>query len=382
MSDWLKSQGAVVKGKLEDLTQETPKQETVVEEEPKVETPVENEVQTEEKEVVETPTDEALKEESTPVEPQAEQQVEELTQAQEEERQVLGKTKIEYKEWLNENRDALRTYLNETSTDYSSLDPQELVKLKIAKDNPQWTEKEVNEELADRYGLGLSKVEIDEENMTDEELNEAKAHNREVDKAISRGSRLLKTDAKKAADEFEANKANIELPEFEFELPQATEKPLDAELLNEEINRAAKEYKEKQWLPVIEETFKDFNSIKKTVEYNDNGNKVVIDVNYKLSDKEIGELKQFLGDYTGHPSDNKYVGEDGQADMKAFVADKGGQHFLDSLLSTVAKEAAARARQEFVKKDLVNYQDNPTNTVPTEESSLADLVWGASKRKR
>src|SRR5690606_5703709 len=104
---------------------------------------------------------------------------------------VPAKTKIEYKDWLEQHKDAIKRYIDETSVDYSQLPPEELVKIKLQKDNPDWTQEEINDELRDRYGIGLSKKEINEDEMTDSEIAEARRYNEEVDRLLSKGSRTL-----------------------------------------------------------------------------------------------------------------------------------------------------------------------------------------------
>src|SRR5690606_29535425 len=122
--------------------------------------------------------------------------------------------------WLDEHKDAIRKYIEETSTDYSQLAPEDLVRRKLAKDNPDWTEQEVADELRDKFGIGLSKKEINEDEMTDAEIAEVKRYNEEVDRLLSKGSRTLKAEAKEALEFFNKQKEELQLPEFEYEAPQ------------------------------------------------------------------------------------------------------------------------------------------------------------------
>lgn len=386
---WLKEQISLVKPENTQETQEGT--EAVVEQAP-----------VNEPDVVETPTD-SQSEEGVGVEgnevntepteqvndkPVVDTVVEEPVQQAEVETPVEEptKTKIEYKDWLEQNKDTLYNYLKEVNTNYTELPAEEVVKIKIARDNPQWTSQEVEDELADRYGIGLKKKEIDEDSMTDSEIEQVNKHNSEVEKALSKGHRLLKKDAKEYAEILEQGKKDINLPEFEFDIPKLEEKPLDPEKLNEELVRVANEYKEKEWIPTVKNALKDFNSIKKTVEFDNNGSKVVLDVDYKLSDKEKEELEGYLGDYVSHPSDRRYIDKDGKADMSAFIADKSQQIYIDSLLKTVAKESAAKAVQDLVKNGLINYEDAPTNAQVTPQMTEAqervNQMWGSNKRSR
>src|SRR5690606_23957752 len=111
----------------------------------------------------------------------------------------------------------------------------------------------------------------------------------------------------------------------------------------------------------------------------DNGNKVVLDVNYKLSDAEKEQLADYLTGYVGNDKDaEKYV-VNGEVKWDRIVADEAARILQANLLKTVAKEAAAKARAEFVKNELVNYDESPRTRVPaaepTEYQSLLDRVW-------
>lgn len=273
---------------------------------------------------------------------------------------------IDYKEFLESNEDVLFTYLKEKRTDYGSLGQLELVKMKIKADNPEFDSSDVEAEMQDRYGVDLEKIEIDEDTMTDEELAQAKAHNKEVDKQVSKGNRELKKDASVASKYFEENKSKIELPKFEVEAKQAKVETavFDQDAFQEEQIKQYTEYKEKTWLPQLKAVIEPFESLKKQVEYEDNGNKVVLDVDYKVSKEEKAEIESELADYISQPSDSKYTDDKGNIDLQRFVSDKVAEKFHEKLLKTVAKEAAARARKEFVKNDLLNFDDGIRDKAP------------------
>src|SRR5690606_26895403 len=108
---------------------------------------------------------------------------------------VVEETKPTFdpKSWLEENEDSLLSYLQAKRTDYSSMDNATVVKNKLTADHPEWDDQEIAQELADKFGVGLKKIEIDREQMTDEEIKEAES----INKSIERGQRLLKTEAHK-----------------------------------------------------------------------------------------------------------------------------------------------------------------------------------------
>ena len=289
------------------------------------------------------------------------------------------KPSIDYKSWIEENKDAVSRYIQETSTDYTKLPAEDVLRKKIQEDNPAWSEEDVAAEMRDRYGVGLQKREIDEDNMTSDEIVEAKRHNEKVEELLSKGSRKMKADAKEAADYFNEKKSSLELPELNYELPKGVTRD---EVLAEEI-RVSQEYREKEVLPKFKEAVDNFESVQSQVEYEDNGNKVVIDLNYKLSETEKEELYQYLSGYIGHASDEQRYVVDGQIQFGKLVGDQAKDLLVDKLLKTVAKEAAAKARAEFVKNELVNHEDSPTTrTTPSIQSEAAEFiskVWGSPK---
>lgn len=274
----------------------------------------------------------------------------------------LVKEEIDYKDWLTNNEDTLFTFLKEKNTDYSKLSQQEVVKRKIKLENPNFDDDDIEGELRDKYGVGLELITVDEDTMTDEQIAEANRHNKEVKSLISKGTRALKTDASKAIEFFEENKGKIELPKFEVERKAIKQDNLfTAEDFIKAQQEDLKVNKEQNWIPTLKQVLEPFEGVTKQVEYEDNGSKVVLDVDYKLSKQEKEEVLVALSDYIQQPADQKYFDAEGNPDLQRFVQDKVAEINLDKLLKTVAKEAAAKARKEFVKNDLINFDDGIRN---------------------
>lgn len=286
---------------------------------------------------------------------------------------VPEKIKVNYNEWLTQHEQTISKYLTEKNTDYKSLDPEKLAELKFRKDNPNLTEEDIREELADKYGIGLSKMSEDLDDYEDElELKEAKEHN----KNLAKLQRELKKAAPKFAEEFEQNKYSIELPDFEIDIPKQQYKT--QEDIYDEIIQQTETYRQEQWIPELKKSVDSFESIKQQIEYEDNGNKVVLDVDYKLSDADKQEIIDEYGDYIVTAKDQeKYQ------DLDGFLKDKAPAKVMSKLLKTVAKEAAARARESFVKNELLNYDDGKQQYTPqTGELSFAEKVFAAKRTNR
>ncbi len=290
------------------------------------------------------------------------------------------KLKVDYKEWFSQNEETFHKYLKEKNTDYSQMSSEALMEMKFRQENPHLSNEDIKEELSDKYGIGQSKMSEDiadyENDDSDgkEELKEAKAFNRE----LARKQRELKKEVPSLVKQFEEAKANIQLPEFEIDAPKKVEevKQMTAEEQYEELQRQAETYKNEQWIPQLKQSIDSFESVKTEVEYEDNGDKVVLNVDYKLSEADKKELLEEYGDYIVTAKDQeKYQ------DLDGFLKDKAPAKVLSKLLKTVAKEASAKARESFVKNDLLNYDDGIRRQTTTQgELSFAEKFLTATKK--
>lgn len=285
---------------------------------------------------------------------------------------MVTKKEVDYKSFLESNEQTILKYLQEKNTDYSKLDKAEVVRRKIQLENPEFSEEDIQGELEEKYGVGLSKIQIDPNEMTDEEIADAKKYNKELDKL----ARALKKDSSEAVNYFEQLKGTIELPKFEMEEqvePVNTFSPEDYIKAQEE--QIAKD-KQERWIPELKKGFEAVSSIKEKVSYIDNGVEVDLEVDYKLSDNEKAEILGYLSDYIGHPTDSKYLNQDGTIDVNRFLLDKSEEYNRKKIYKTIAKEAAANARKEFVKNNLVNYSEEARTSVPAPDGSMTlESYW-------
>ena len=318
---------------------------------------------------VEPPTDDAPKEEPKVEETPA---VEE-PKAEEPKEPVLKE--IDYKGFLEQNKETLKTYLNESDKDYKALGQEEVLRMKIKADNPDFDDNDVKDELAEKYGIGLEKKEI-KDDMSTEEVAQINKENAEIDKLISKGKREMKKDAVSAVNFFEERKSTLELPKWiQEEANQVTEEQtgkFSPEEYQAEVQRITQENKEKIWVPSLDKVFENFDTLKQSVKYTDNGSEVAFDVEYKLSKEEKETIRQELVDYVAQPSDTKYVDANGNPDLQRFVEDKSKQLYFDKLISSAVKEASAHSRKDFVKNTLVNFDDGDRQKASGNDNGTTD----------
>lgn len=263
---------------------------------------------------------------------------------------VKKQVKVSYKDFIEQNKDSIYKYLKDSSTDYSSLDNLEAIKLQLKAENPEWNDKLINDELEDRYGLNLK--ELDPEELSSEE----KA-------LLNKAERLILKHGSEAKKFLSENKVTDSiLPEFEYEFEEDETAPevvgMTPEQYQDELIKSVEEHKEKVWIPALKKTINEqIESITEDVEYELNGNKGVIKVNYKLSDDERKEILNDLSGYIAQESDNKYVNERGEVDYKGFVEDKAKLKIYSKLMKSAVKEAMALAKENVIKNNIVNFSE-------------------------
>lgn len=287
---------------------------------------------------------------------------------------ITEKVKIDYSQWLEQNEGSISEYLNEKKRDYKSLSDAEAIRLKVKQDNPVFDEGDVEAELRDKYGVGLEKVVIDEDEMSAEEIKEAKKHNSFIEK----GQRLLKQEAFKAREDFEQRKGTLTLPELEYELTKQNP-DISQEELQKQLVDQVKEYKETKWIPSLKEAVVSVESLKHSIEVEDDGGKVALEIDYKLGEKEKAKLVEHLSDYVSQTTDNKYIKEDGTADLQSFLTDKGKELFFNEMLKSGIKEAIAKTKKQVIKNELLNHDDGIVNRVNADD--LSNLSVDQLKQK-
>lgn len=286
--------------------------------------------------------------------------------------------KVSLTDLLTEHEDSVAQYLELKRTDFQAMSPEKVLERKLRNDHPEWTAEEIQGELKDKYGLGLQKVEINEYEMSQEEIRDAK----EINKLVERGERLMKSDARSAREYFENIKNEAKLPEIELPNTLPSEEEYTATLqkqLAEQRNA---------WIQQIDGASQGVTNIQRTIEVDDGENgKVALNIDYKLSDTQKQQVSEYLYDYMAHPRDvEKYVKADGTPDLVRFMADKAilNEDILNSMFRSVAKEAMAVARKSVIKKELLNHDDGIQNrpVVTPEGNAVTDAQSKAWGRRR
>ena len=293
--------------------------------------------------------------------------------------EVPAKIKVNFKEQFESKEQEIYNYLKEKNTDYSSLKAEDLVTLKFKQANPEFSEEDVKAELADIYGIGVEKIEINIDEMDDDQIAEAKLHN----KTLDRLHRNLKKEGKQAENYFNEIKQGLQMPDLELELDNEAKPVVNEqdfiENYNSNLTQQIQKEKEEVWIPEVKKFVEGVESIKKLVEFDDNGSKVVIEVDYKLTNEEKQQSIQFLSDHIVTPYDIETY-----ADVQGLVQGKVAEMNYDKLLKVAIRDAYIKGRTDYVKDKVINYDDKPKTVAGTFEvdSDFARQSFRASASRR
>lgn len=346
-------------------TEPTNLEETVEEVGEEVPTETIEEVETETVEFVQETAEEVV-EAPTVVEPQ------------------LVSQKASPRDYIEANKETLKKFLELSDLDVSNISAEDAVRRKIKSDNPYFTEQDVEDEMYDKYSIGKQLEVIDEDNDSLDEIEEKKRRNALLEKEIRIGQRELKKDSVSAYKHLEDLKTSeVELPEWEFQIP-VTESPKSQEELIQEFTQAQQQEIEKVknewWIPTVNKSISEVGSIKETIETEINGDKVVFEVNYDLSDADKQDLGKYLGDYNVSDEEAGRYSNNGQADIKSFVSDKAKERFRKQVLSLAVKEGVNRALGKFVKEEIANHNPTAPSRAPFEEDKNPATLFDRIKR--
>lgn len=274
---------------------------------------------------------------------------------------VKDKVKVSLKDYVEQYQGNLNNYFKYKNLDVDNMSSEELVKFKLKQEHPSWSDEDIKDELRDTYGLGLKEKQIPEDAL-DEEIEKINDYNERIKERIRRGERLMKADVEKSKKLLKEEQSKLELPEVELdvELDASPEKVI--EQYNQQLIEQNTKFLEEIWKPSITEAVSKVGGFKQPLEIDvQNGDKVVSELNYKLTSEQKSTLTDYLSSYQSHPSDEQYIvnKETGEIDFQRFVSDKAMSLFAKDIIKASVKEAVAKVKEKLVKEEMINFQEEP-----------------------
>lgn len=250
--------------------------------------------------------------------------------------------------------DELFDYLNEKRKDYITMSDYDVVKEGLKKQNPKWSERDVQLELKSKYGSLSGKKdlsEIDKETYP-EEYERALAFN----EALEQRETLLARDARDARIYLDEQKKTIQFPTIEQPVTPAANAPTQEEI--DALNR--------QWEELVTSEVPKLGDLKYTV-----GGEEVI---YKITEDDKSALQDSMKgfDVTSYLSKRGWFDENGNPNVLKITEDVYKLDNQEKLISSMATQLKTAATKQVIANDIKNLD---TETSSRESVGAPKKSW-------
>lgn len=261
----------------------------------------------------------------------------------------------------NKDEDKILEYLSEKKKDYAVMSDLDVAREHLKKNNPSWTDRDIDVELRVKYGKGFEKVDIDaiDQDLDPDKYEAAVRHNEEVE----RRELILARDARDARISLNEAKKNIEFPKISSEQKQVETPQPTAE---EEAEA------KRQWDSLVESEVPKFSDFKFTVDGEE--------VSYKVTDEEKKAMTDSMKDFNAlnYLTDRGWFDENGNPNVLRITEDVYKLDNSDKLIKSVAAQIKTATKKEVISKDIKNLDlDRKSTSDIKVNKSFADAVLDA-----
>jgi len=275
---------------------------------------------------------------------------------------------------LDGKEDLVYDYFRQKNTDYNQFSDIDVIKTKIANENPAWDADDIELEIESKYGSSLLSEKIDiseiDKDIYPDEYKDALKINKEIDKA----EKLLKRDAKETRVILEDLKNNISLPVSE-------RRSVEKDTVSTENVEASAEYTQEElkqiqadWISAVEKGVPEVSEFKFKL-----GDE---DVSYKITEDEQKQLVDKMKGFNAESYllERGWLNQDGSPNIKKITEDVYILENNEKIFRSGWTQAKEKAKMDIISKDIKNINLNQsTNTVDAQGSnqySFGDYVLG------
>jgi hypothetical protein len=275
---------------------------------------------------------------------------------------------------LDGKEDLVYDYFKQKNTDYNQFSDIDVIKTKIANENPGWDAEDIELEIDSKYGPSLLAERIDlseiDKDIYPDDYKDALKINKEIDKA----EKLLKRDAKETRVILEDLKNNISLPVSERRLVEKD--TVSTENVEASAGYTQEELKQIQadWISAVEKGVPEVSEFKFKL-----GDE---DVSYKITEDEQKQLVDKMKGFNAEDYllERGWLNQDGTPNIKKITEDVYILENNEKIFRSGWTQAKEKAKMDIISKDIKNINLNQsTNTVDAKGSnqySFGDYVLG------
>lgn len=256
------------------------------------------------------------------------------------------------------NTDEIYNYLSEQRKDYNLMSDFDVVKENIRKNNPSWTDKDVDMEMKHKFGKILQPKDLSnlDPEIDPEEYEKALAFN----EAIEEKELLLSREARDARIALTNAKQSVEFPKIEQNQPEAP-KPLTQDEVDE---------RNRLWGERVDTELASLSDFKFKV-----GDEEII---YKITDEDKKAQLDYMRSLNERSiaKDLGWIDDNGVENVLKIAEDMLFLKNRDKVVSSAATQMKTTATKEVVAEiKNLDLTPNPIST-ETESVPLGKLLYG------
>lgn len=282
-------------------------------------------------------------------------------------------SKTIYEKLVNKDVSELADMLYEQKV-LSSLDTMsdaDIIKLQMAYEYPDLTIDEIEEEFNSKYKVDM---EIDEDTLTESEIQDKRKQLEKQQKAISREMKKTVREAKQSLQEM---KKDIDFPDIISQIQSANNAPISEEAISQYLAKQQNEQQEayaqarKAYESSIQDGLNSFDGF--SVNYKDED--VQFDGKYNLTQEDKASLQESLKNFDLESFYGNRYFKDGKYDTKQLAEDVYFLQNREKVVNAMVTQAVSKAKADLLKgMKNIDYSNQPRTSSATNTNDYDAMV--------
>jgi hypothetical protein len=282
-------------------------------------------------------------------------------------------SKTIYEKLVNKDVSELADMLYEQKV-LSSLDTMsdaDIIKLQMAYEYPDLTIDEIEEEFNSKYKVDMD---IDEDTLTESEIQDKRKQLEKQQKAISREMKKTVREAKQSLQEM---KKDIDFPDIISQIQSANNAPISEEAISQYLAKQQNEQQEayaqarKAYESSIQDGLNSFDGF--SVNYKDED--VQFDGKYNLTQEDKASLQESLKNFDLESFYGNRYFKDGKYDTKQLAEDVYFLQNRDKIVNAMVTQAVSKAKSDILKSmKNIDYSNQPRPSSSANRSDFDEMV--------
>jgi len=270
-----------------------------------------------------------------------------------------------YERYVNGDIDSIHDYLSEIKRNYDTMSDLDVVRMSLKKDNPTWTDKDIELEIRTAYGKQLEVYDLDsiDKDLDPEGYKEALAHNERAEENLLR----LQRGARDSRVKLKEQQKTIELPKITKEEPVAQ----TAGRTQEEIDES-----NRKWAEDAETSVPNITDFKFQIGDDKKPEEAVFTVTPEDKAELVESMKKWNG--ADFMKERGWTNEDGTFNHLKIAEDVYALRNLNKIVKSVSTRSKNATIKEVIASDIKNIDlsNNRAETVDTSsKQDVGDLIW-------